>query len=251
MAPTILLIRFFFLYAPLLVIMSVGAGVSEVIIMPLMHRAKTYDCVDSVKKFILSRTIVFMLLLSPFVLLSISILDDKQDLFLVSLMIPIPVLAVLASIHGGILNSEGKFYLAVLGPLYGSCMAIPVLLILPVTQYSLAISLFLFEMGRWLGLRIHMSRTRNQSDSQHGVPKELFQWAIKGGGYQVVGSFLVAMNPFIDVLFAKFLGAGAVSSVEYVNRLWNIVPLFFTGSITLIYSHVSIAASKGSLILGK
>ena len=74
---------------------------------------------------------------------------------------------------------------------------------------------------------------------------------MQGARFQALGSFLVALNPLVDRLFAKGFGAGAISHLEYAGRLWNMVPLLFAGTLTIAHANWSRTASSSKLDMHK
>jgi putative peptidoglycan lipid II flippase len=162
---------------------------------------------------------------------------------------PVPVLATISSIFTGLLNAEGNHRKAVLGPLYGSIASAILLISLPPSIYNLAAILLCYETGRLTGLWLHVRNAGKAfSDKASKSDLGITDWAIKGAKLQILGSFLGALNVFIDILFANTLEAGAVTFIEYSGRLWNLVPLLFTGTLVLVHAKMSRdAASTGFL----
>jgi putative peptidoglycan lipid II flippase len=171
-------------------------------------------------------------------------LSDHVDLLVTLILLPIPMLASLAAIYTGLLNAEDRYRLAVLSPAYGSVFAFLIILLMPVTPAGLAAILVSFEVGRVVGLKFHIPSREKADESDAST---VVNWALRGAGFQAIGSFLVALNPLVDRLFAKGFGIGAISDVEYAGRLWNMVPLFFTGTLTIIYATWSRTASNSKL----
>jgi putative peptidoglycan lipid II flippase len=236
------------LQAPLLVLVSVTAGAAEAVVMPAMHRAFKADCAAVLLRVLVRRAIVFVAPASILILLVTSRVYRDTAMGLIAFLAPMPVLAALSSIHMGVLNSEGKYRRALLGPLYGSLVGMPLIFLLPPSTYSLACILLLFEFGRATGLWLHAGHHYRVSERNEGpVAERLIVWASRAALFQAVGSFLLALNPMVDVLFASTLGTGAVTNVEYANRLWNAVPLLLSGQLMLVYAVMSRAASHGQI----
>src|SRR5262249_42464858 len=166
------------------------------------------------------------------------------DLWVALILLPIPMLASLAAIYTGLLNAEDRYRLAVLSPAYGSVFAFLMILLVPVTPAGLAAILVSFEVGRVIGLWFHVYRGEKADETEAGA---VVSWALRGAQFQAVGSFLVALNPLVDRLFAKGFGLGAISNVEYAGRLWNTIPLLFTGTLTIGYANWSRTASSSKL----
>jgi peptidoglycan biosynthesis protein MviN/MurJ (putative lipid II flippase) len=238
----------FLLQAPLLVIMSVAAGAAETVIMPAMHRAFQMDCTKELLNAIKFRAVIFILPVTLLILLVAGRIYENSSLGIIFILAPMPLLAALSSINTGVLNAEGKHRRAMLGPLYGSVASIPFVFVLPFTAYSLASALVIFEVGRSFGLWLHVERYFAISDYKSSAVHNLIGWANRGVKLQAIGSFLIALNPLVDIFFASKLDIGAITNVEYANRLWNVVPLLLSGHLTLAYAAMSREASTKHLI---
>ncbi len=236
------------LQAPLLILMSVSAGTFEAIIMPAMFRAVKTKSTGNLLSFILSGTIKYLVPLTVILLLVANWLVERAEPALMLILSPMPLLSAYSSIYIGILNAEGYFLKAVSGPFYGAILSLFFILCLPISSISLAFIFLSFEIGRFAGLRcqakkkVDYYKKKHARDADHIIP-----WAVSGAKYQAIGSLLVALNPFVDYMFAKQLGQGAVTHVEYAARLWNLVPVLFNGPLTLFYSKISQVASNGSV----
>lgn len=238
----------FFLYAPLTVIMSVTAGIAQAVVMPGEHRAQVAKCASAFRRTIIRHTISIILPVSLIVILAAWAITDHADLLVVLILLPIPLLASLSAIYTGLLNAEDRYRLAVLSPAYGSVLAFLMILLMPVTPTGLAAILLSFEIGRVIGLRFHAYRREKADENDAST---VVSWALRGARFQALGSFLVALNPLVDRLFAKGFGIGAISDVEYAGRLWNMVPLLFTGTLTVAYANWSRTASSSKLDMHK
>jgi peptidoglycan biosynthesis protein MviN/MurJ (putative lipid II flippase) len=237
----------FLLQAPLLVIISVVAGVAESVIMPAMHRAFQMNCTKELLNAIKYRAVIFIVPVTFLVLIVASRIYENSSLGIIFILAPMPLLASLSSINTGVLNAEGKHRRAILGPIYGSMASIPFVFILPISAYSLASALVIFEVGRALGLWLHVVKYPTIRDYNTSAVHNLIGWANRGAKLQVIGSFLIALNPLVDIFFASKLEIGAITNVEYANRLWNVVPLFLSGHLTLAYAAMSREASTKNL----
>ena len=139
-----------------------------------------------------------------------------------------------------------ELHLGAVGPtLAVGIGAMVVLLSAPRTPIMLAFTLLAYEacstLGLWAMARQFLLGPR---DSQPGVISELTKTAMSGARMQMLGSLLAALNPLICILFARTLEPGSVTMVEYAGRLWNMVPLLFSGSLMLFYSQRSRAESR-------
>ena len=227
--------------------MSAIAGAAEAVVMPAMHRAFQKKCPGALLRALNRRAAGFVGLAMILVLLAAWQINDHSGLGVMILLAPMPLLAAFSSINIGVLNAEGKHRQAVLGPLYGGLISIPLVFVLPSSAYSLASVLLMFELGRAFGLWLQRSRYKPSGSHEAFEADSLISWASRGAKLQAIGSLLLALNPLIDVLFANYLGTGAVTKIEYANRLWNIVPLLFSGQITIAYAGMSRMASRNHL----
>lgn len=239
----------FFLYAPIVVMMAVATGVADVIVMPAMHRAENFRCTKEVCtsfKLIIYKTVPVV---SIIIIFAMWIIRPSANVLTLIILAPIPILSSVSSLYSGVLNSHDKHKLAVLGPVYGSILSLPTLFILPISAISLASVLLIFEVGRYLGMYWH-SRIIDISDSilsKSKDAKKIVEKSIQNGKWQILGSLFMASSVFIDILFASTLGNGSITSVEYVGRLWNLVPLLFFGYLIYAYARMSKIASSGKL----
>lgn len=238
----------FFLYAPLTVIMSVTTGIAQAVVMPGEHRAQIAKCTSAFRRAIIRHTVSIILPVSLIAILVSWAMSDRADLLVALILLPIPMLSSLAAIYTGLLNAEDRYRLAVLSQAYGSVLAFLMILLMPVTPTGLAAILVSFEAGRVIGLRFHTYRKEKADESDAST---VVSWALRGARFQVIGSFLVALNPLVDRLFARGFGTGAISDVEYAGRLWNMVPFLFTGTLTVAYANWSRTSSSSKLDMHK
>jgi putative peptidoglycan lipid II flippase len=235
------------LQAPLLIVMSVSAGVADVIVMPAMHRALLSNSSITILNQFRYYALLAALPLSIIAVLIGSYISPKATLLMILIVLPMPLFSTLSSLHTGILNANNMHKRAAIGPLYGGLASIPLLFILPFTPESVALSLLLFELAKYTGLRLHSYPVIKKLKHQNKSDKALMTWAMKGAGIHAIGSFILAMNLLIDDLFASHLGQGSVSLIEYASRFWNVVPLLLIGNLTLAYANMSRMAANHSL----
>lgn len=175
-------------------------------------------------------------------------------ILLVLVLSCIPALSALGSVAAAELNAERRFLSATLAPAYGTLGGVAVLLTVQRSPLGLAASLTSFEAARWLALlMVHRNhRSRAHTKLQVAVtPRELRIRIWHSLGWQTAGASLISLNPLIDVLFARSLGEGAVSFVEYGGRLWNAVPLLFSGPLLLAYFRWSSDDSRRSFRISR
>lgn len=237
--------RVYSLLAPLVVLTGVATGAAETVAMPVFHRLlKNKNEAKYVFIFFLRKIVIFISASCIIVSFVSSILYHEKDYLTVLILSLIPIFSSLAALKIGILNASNKFKAAVSGPLFGAFAAIFFLLVFPVHIYFFALSFLVFEIAKLIGLYFF------RDISHGGVPEKTVQtekvihWGYKNAKLQLAASFVMALIYPVDVWFAKSLSeTGAVTFVEYANKLWNLIPLLFTGHIALVYAYLSKVAS--------
>jgi len=237
--------RVVFLQTPLFVLMAVIAGTADVVVMPTFHRAENLDTAKFLSRYAVKRVLYIVLPGSGLLLCFFSFLQNSFDWILLCILLPLPMFGSLAALKSGVLNASNRFRVALLGPLVGGLLTVPFVLLVEPGLYSLAASFLLFEFGKFIGLFFFRDITKGGCSSRSIGAEKLVQWASGNAIWQIAGSTILAMVLVVDVLFAKTLGEGSVSFVEYGNKLWNIIPLLFVGHITMIYTALSKSASEG------
>lgn len=237
----------FFLYAPLLVLMTVTMGVADVIVIPAMHRAKKIQGIWYMRRKFLHIILKIVPLFSAIILLFTWYLSRDVSMFSLLILAPIPILSSISSLYIGVLNSIDKHKFAVMSPIYGSVISIPIIFFVPTTAIGLAIVLLVFEIGRVIGLGIHSNGLKKINDIDLTKMRDLISDVTKNGKWQVMGSLFMGASVYVDILFANTLEVGSITSVEYASRLWNLIPLLFAGYIVTSYANMSKMASIQSL----
>jgi len=233
--------------APILVTIAVMIGVTDVVIMPTMHKAVDSRCSREVYKSLLLYTQIAAIPLAIVASLVGIAITPEASFEIVVLLFFMPFLASASGFYFGLLNANDKYNVATLGPLYGGIGASIILLCLPISTTALAVSLLAFEIFKLAGLKFHSRHIFKSLSVNSENPSELLISVKRIAKIQAIGSFIVALNPFIDDLFAINIGNGAVSLVEYASRLWNIVPLLLAGNIMIFFSNISKSAAQNSL----
>ena len=237
----------FFLYAPLVVIMTVTMGVADVIVMPAMHRAKNIGRLWYMRDRFLHVIFKYIPLITVMALIFSWCLNRNINLQLLIILAPIPLLSSISALYIGVLNSIDMHKFAVMSPVYGSIISIPIIFIVPMTAVGLATILLLFEIGRVFGLTVHIWKAAKQNDSSDESMSDLISEVAKNGKWQVLASLFMGMCVYVDILFASTLEVGAITFVEYASRLWNLIPLLLAGYIVIRYSSMSKMESTKSL----
>ncbi len=235
----------FLIQAPLLILMSVATGSAETVIMPSMHRAFITKSASNLLVSLVRRAVTVVIPITVFLLIVSAFITHGASPFIYIILAPMPLLATCSSIYMGVLNAEKNHLKAVTGPLFGVALSMPLAFLLPITPLNLAFIFLSFEFGRFSGLWLLSKKKILQYRTEHHASAEnIIPWALSGAKFQAVGSLIFALNPFVDFLFAKPLGVGAITQVEYASRLWNLVPVLFNGPLILFYSKVSRLASN-------
>lgn len=237
----------FFLYAPLVVIMTVTMGVADVIVMPAMHRAKNIGRLWYLRNIFLHAIFKYIPLITVMALILSWYLNRNINLQLLIILAPIPLLSSISALYIGVLNSIDMHKFAVMSPIYGSIISIPIIFIVPMTAVGLATILLLFEIGRVSGLTVHIWKAAKQNDSSDESISDLISEVAKNGKWQVLASLFMGMCVYVDILFASTIEVGSITFVEYASRLWNLIPLILAGYIVIRYSSMSKMESTKSL----
>ena len=174
-----------------------------------------------------------------------SIIVKKYDILIIIVLFSVPVFSGLASLKIGVLNASNRFRVAMLGPFFGSISAVIFLFFTPSNKYYLGASFLVFEVGKIICLFLFKDITTNSSSFRSDHGDQLIKWGLHNAKWQFLGSFVLSLVYPVDIWFASTLYAGSVTFVEYANKLWNIVPLFFVGHITIIYATLSKAKATG------
>lgn len=232
------------LLAPLVVLTGVSTGAAETVAMPVFHKLKNKNEAKYVFIFFFRKIVIYISASCIVVSFVLSILYHEKDYLTVSIMSLIPVFSSLAALKTGILNASDKFKAAVSGPLFGAFAAIFFLLVFPVHVYFFALSFLVFEIAKLIGLSLFRDISHGGIPEKTVKAEKVIHWGYKNAKLQLAASFVMALIYPVDVWFAKSLSeTGAVTFVEYANKLWNLIPLLFTGHIALVYADLSKTAS--------
>lgn len=231
------------LLAPLVVLTSVTTGAADSVAMPVFHRAKNKDEASYIYSFFSKRIVVYISLLSLVICFASSLLY-KNNYFLILILFSIPVFASLSALKAGVLNASNRFQVAVTGPLSGAAAAIFFLIMMPNHIYSFAASFLVFEVGKLVCLSFFKDISSGGISKKTNSSEKVIQWGYRNTKIQLLASFIMALIYPVDIWFAQSIKeVGAVTFVEYANKLWNIVPLLFTGHIAVTYASLSKTAN--------
>ena len=233
------------LQAPLLVIMAVTSGAADMVVMPVMHRAAKEGCKVGLPRMLLLWALKWVVPISLTTLLISFLWLGEASWHVALILLPLPWLSTSSVVFQGILNAQGRYHLAALGPLFGALIAAP-LFFLPASAITLAMILVAIEVGRFmaLGVLVYPQLSSQPARQNH---ESLMGWAVQGAIWQALGSLCAALNALVNTLVASQLGEGSVTQIEYASRLWNMVPLLFSGPLTLIHAGFSRVAVSTAL----
>lgn len=236
----------FLLQAPLVVVNSIVASTAELVVMPALHRAEAAGAVAAVYHRLARHALALVLPATALGLLGSSLWTGRFEPLALALLLPMPVLATVAALRGGLLHAHGRHGRAYLGALYGSLAGGAALALAPLTVLGLVAVPVSFEAGRLVGLAAH---TRGlvppRPPRVAPLPVGLDAWPGRNALLYAVAAFGSAMNLLVDLFFAGRLPPGSVSQVEYASRLWYGVPLLLSGHLTLFHARLSRRAAAG------
>ena len=232
----------FFLQAPLLVVAGILASTAQLVVMPAIHRAERDGLEPALERRLKLRGLAVVVPVTAAALAAAAVVSGYRDPTIVLLLAPAPAFAALAAVDAGVLNARGRHVRAALGPAYGGLAGALVLALLPRAGWALAAVLTAFEAGRWAGLRLHAGAS-DPAARRRPLPSALLGWATREAVLQIAAVALVALNPLVDVLFARRLAPGSVTLLEYGSRLWYVVPLLLSGHLTIFHARFSRRAS--------
>jgi peptidoglycan biosynthesis protein MviN/MurJ (putative lipid II flippase) len=236
----------FLLQAPLVVINSIVASTAELVVMPALHRAEAAGAVAAVYRRLVRHAVVVVVPITLAGLVVSSLWVGRFEPAAVALLLPMPILATLASLRSGLLHAHGRHARAYLGPLWGSLAGGLALVAAPLSVVGLIAVPVSFEAGRLAGMALH---TRGllppRREAAAAPPASLDAWPARNALLYAVAAFGSSLNLLVDLFFAGRLPAGAVSQVEYASRLWQAVPLLLSGHVTLFHARWSRDAAAG------
>jgi putative peptidoglycan lipid II flippase len=235
-----------YMLAPLTVLSGVVSGAAETVVMPVFHKTDNPEAARYIFLYSIKKIIIFTLPISFIIVAILSAAFQKYDFLTIATLLFIPLLSGLSSLKTGVLNASGRFRAAVSGPFFGALSAVTFLFFAPVNIYCFSLSFFIFELGKFLFLFLFDDIATGKIPKKNESDDRIITWGIRNAKWQLLGSFVFSLGYPVDIWFASTLDSGSVTFVEYANKLWNIVPLFFVGHITVIYAAFSKASIQGS-----
>ena len=231
--------RVFLIFAPIAVLMSITLSVSDVIIIPLIHRAEKLIRDDVIITKLLTYTLLFIPL-SAIILFISSWVNGSESLSVLFYLLPIATLNAASSIISNILCAKNNVVFSLLGPFYGAVLALVLILLglIEATEIGLCAALLVYEVGRFIGL-LWKTKISLCFKAIGDAGSKLLNRAYSNAKIQFIGALLMAMNPMIDIYFASILNEGDSTSVEYVGRFWNMTYALFVGYLAVFYTGFS------------
>jgi putative peptidoglycan lipid II flippase len=180
-------------------------------------------------------TIVFEIIMGPFVFLISGYHNEKLALatFLTSITFPYLILISLVSLFSGILNSLARFTAAAFAPALLNLAMLSALIFVPVGGQTTAIALAIaVTLGGVLQLGLLLAACANA-----GIVLKLRRPRMTPGVRQFVrvvipatlGAGVYQISAFIDTFFLTRIGQGSMSYFNYADRL-NQLPLGVIGA---------------------
>lgn len=204
------------------------------------ERARTYaECIFSLLVMILSVltlvVIYFMPDIMPYVVSGFSKTPERMAMTIEFTRITFPFILFISicALYSGILNSLEKFAAAAASPVFGNMTIIGLAYILIQTNsdkgtsfaYAIAISGLVQALVVMIPAWKEGMRLRFRWPAHNADMKKFFILL----GPAVLGSGVVQVNIFLDMLIGSYLPTGSISYLEYADRL-NQLPLSVIGA---------------------
>ena len=160
-----------------------------------------------------------------------------------------PVFATYSAVMSAFLTIERRFAVVLASPLPSGLVAIALVTWLPQHQIYLAATLVVYEALRSAVLMATARKhVRRYNDGECTFDTGLWKGTFRAATLQMIGSALTALNPVIDMAFARtFLESGAVTQIDYATRLWTAIPFLFVPWITQLHAEFCSNASDGRM----
>ena len=238
--------KVFYILAPQMMLLGIGSSVIEATIIPTLHKTDLGGESKYVIRYFVRKIILILIPISILFLIIFSISYGRFDVYLIMILFPIPLFGILSSIKTNVLFVSRKFNVAMMGPLFGGIVTIPIVLLLPNNVYSLAFAILLFEVFKMVWLYSFRDDFLRIIERGNSNALKIAQWGWHNAKWQIIGSSTLSLIVLVDIWFAYMVGNGAITYVEYANKLWNAVPLAFAGHILFKYSSFSVSANASN-----
>lgn len=225
-----------FLYAaPLYVLIAVSAGIGEIVLIPGMRQLSDAEQYRRFRNNVLPVLVGLSVTASLCMFAVLSLVAPPPSGMACLFLLMMAIFGVVAAFYNAALHAREGHFRAILAPFPGGVAALCVLFLATRNINGLAAALLAFEAGR-AGYLALATRMYGLAGSQSGTSGRLnLTRLFENGRYQLLASSAIALNPVIDVLFASTLEEGAITALEYASKLWNAVPLVFSGALILLH----------------
>lgn len=230
----------FLAYAPVSMILAVGAGIADTVLIPAVHINGGMAAAGLLVRSTSRLTLPIVAVTALISVTSITLYTHISP-YAAVLLFTAAVTGNQAYIFSGILNGGGYFYRVAISPIFGAiCGSLPTLL-LPASDISLAAAFASYEFARLIFLYC----ARTYLHSKHGCEStSIYRWISRNSLFQALGSVCTGAVPLIHMSFANQLGHGFITYIEYANRYWQIAPLLFSAVILTGFQTTSRLASN-------
>lgn len=248
---------FFLSYSIVLFVGGIFAGSVRTVIIPFL-KEKLNDILGYNKfissVFFFSTKLLILLCIVLFVLTgSIFLATDKLFYLYLFLSVPILYFSVINSFFYGILNSLDQFYVAELSPI---SRAIIIFLMIYFYSGTLGMSAVIIgynlgEIGKFFHL-LYIIKIKNKLiiSRKYNNYTEIKSF-LKQGLYQIMSVAISASAPMVDRVVASFLVVGAVSVLDYGDKIVTVFIVVINSFLTLILSKWSADAVKKAFQISK
>lgn len=248
---------FFLSYSIIMFVGTIFAGSVRTVIIPFL-KERLYDkelfnrFISSV--FFYATNILIVVCILLFVTTgAIYFFTHKQFYWYLFLSIPIVYLSVINSLFYGVLNSLDQFYIAELSPIPRALIIFLMIYLFGSTlgMSAVIIGYNLGELGKFIHL-LYVIKVRNniQISRKLNHPAEIKSF-LKQGMYQIMSVTISASAPMVDRLVASFLTIGAVSMLDYGDKIFSVFSVLLGSFLTLLLSKWSADAVKGYFNISK
>ncbi|TWR27597.1 hypothetical protein FPZ43_14105 [Mucilaginibacter pallidiroseus] len=248
---------FFLSYSIILFVGNMFAGSVRTVIIPFLKERISDSFLYS--KFISTVFIYFTKLLlilcvALFVTsLALFVWTDKQLYWFLFLSVPIVYFSVINSFFYGVLNSIDQFYVAEFSP-FSRAIIIFVTIYFLGSQFGISaviIGYNLGELGKFFHL-LYIIRIKNKlTISRKNYDFKEISVFLKQGFFQIASVTIAASSPLVDRVVAAFLAVGAVSLIDYGDKVFSVFTVLLGSFLTLLLSKWSGDVVSGNFRLKK
>lgn len=248
---------FFLSYSIILFVGTMFAGSVRTVIIPFLkerlHDKAAYNKFVSSVFFYATKLLIIICFLMFAVMGSLYFSTHIQLYWYLFLSVPIIYFSVVNSFFYGILNSLDQFYVAEFSPI---SRAIIIFLMIYIFNSSLGMSAVIIgynlgELGKFIHL-LYIVKHKNKIDisKKYNYPAEIKSF-LKQGLYQIMSVTISASSPMVDRIIASFLAIGAVSMLDYGDKVFTVFTVLLNSFLTLLLSKWATDVVKGNFSINK